>query len=195
MHKLSLKRNTWRYVIMMTLGVVMNIVFHEIASALNLPMWLDYTGTALCAIVLEPTAGLLVGLTNNFFLAIESHSPDLIIYYAVSAAIALIVGLGMRKNQRLCLKRIPLVMVLLVLVCATLSTALTFWRANGISNHFWENYYCSGLAQMGLPYWLSLFGGIALVKVFDATVTVMIDLLIYFALPKWLKHEAVQEAA
>ena len=58
--------NKLRYLIVMSAGVIMNIVLHNLASHLGLPMWLDMTGTALAAIILEPAAGLIVGLINNF---------------------------------------------------------------------------------------------------------------------------------
>ncbi|MEG0168242.1 MAG: hypothetical protein RR709_10310, partial [Ruthenibacterium sp.] len=98
--------NKMRYAIVMLLGVVCNTVFYELALAMHWPVWLDSTGTALAALTLEPTAGLLVGLVNNFLLAILQEDASTLFYYAVSADVALLVGIYMRKDGKILVKRI-----------------------------------------------------------------------------------------
>ena len=85
--------NKTRYLTVMAIGVALNIILHQTAAHLQLPMWLDMTGTALAALMLEPAAGLLVGLANNFRIAVFDYTASSLFYYAVSAAVALIVGL------------------------------------------------------------------------------------------------------
>ena len=118
---------TKRYLIVMLLSVLMNQGFYILASdnGLDLPFWLDFTGTAFAAIVLEPAAGLLVGFVNNFYLAVTLGNTGNIIYFAVSAAIAVICGVCMRKGGRLFAKRILPTMGLLIAVTAVISTLLT----------------------------------------------------------------------
>ncbi|MEG0640484.1 MAG: hypothetical protein RR824_10650 [Clostridia bacterium] len=177
----------WRYLFFMCLGVLLNTGFHTLAEALNLPMWLDFTGTVLCAVVLEPAAGLLVALANNFLLAIEFGSPRLILYYAVGASIALIIGLTMRKQGKLCVKCIPLTALLLVLICSALSTALAFWLTGGVAGSHWEQYFCQWFGEKGFPYWLALYFAVACVKVLDVATTTVLVAALYFVLPKRLK--------
>ncbi len=134
---------TKRYLIVMLLSVLMNQGFYILASdnGLDLPFWLDFTGTAFAAIVLEPAAGLLVGFVNNFYLAVTLGNTGNIIYFAVSAAIAVICGVCMRKGGRLSTKRILPTMGLLIAVTAVISTLLTIWRTGGRCDSKWELFY------------------------------------------------------
>ncbi|MEG0125833.1 MAG: hypothetical protein RR816_07095 [Clostridia bacterium] len=184
----------WRYLFLMTLGVLLNTGFHALAEAFNLPMWLDFTGTALCALLLEPAAGLLVALANNFLLAIEFGSPRFILYYAVGASIALIIGLTMRKQGKLCLNRIPLTALLLVVICSALSTALTFWLAGGVTGSHWEQYFCQWFSAKGFPYWLALYFGVACVKVLGVAITTVLVAALCLVLPKCLKRSFLSES-
>lgn len=59
--------NKKRYLVVMVICVVLNQGCYLLASHFGWPVWLDMTGTALAAVMLEPAAGLLVGLANNFF--------------------------------------------------------------------------------------------------------------------------------
>jgi len=53
---------TKRYLIVMLLSVLMNQGFYILASdnGLDLPFWLDFTGTAFAAIVLEPLSIIFI---------------------------------------------------------------------------------------------------------------------------------------
>ena len=93
--------NKTRYLIIMVLGVVMNRLLYVLSMHFGLPFWLDMSGTILAALLLEPTAGLLVGLVNNFGLAVFNYSSSSLIFYAVSAAAALVVGVNMRRNGQI----------------------------------------------------------------------------------------------
>lgn len=181
------QKRVLRYALLMALGFLMNIYLHQLALYFNWPMWLDYTGTVLCAVALETTAGLLVGLGNNFVEALIANSPSLIIYYGVSASIALIAGILMRKNGRLCWKRIPLTAAVMVLVSGVLSTLLTFWQSDGVLSLNAEISYFNQLLGYGWPNWLAVFVAQLIVKVYGVLATAGIVTVIYLLLPRWLK--------
>lgn len=179
---------TKRYLIVMALSVLMNQGFYLLASdgVLNLPFWLDFSGTAFAALALEPAAGLLVGFVNNFYLAVTLGNTGNILYFAVSAAIALICGLCMRRNGKLSAKRILPTMGLLVLVTAALSTLLTIWRTGGVCDSTWELFYYNIAMAWGWGKYLSCFFGTLVIKVYDTLATSLIVAAFWFLLPKEL---------
>lgn len=173
----------------MIISVLLNQSLYILASDdfLNLPFWLDFSGTALAAIALEPAAGLLVGFVNNFYLALVAGNPGNIIYFAVSAAIALICGLCMRKKGKLSIKRIIPTMGLLIIVTAALSTLLTIWRTGGVCDSTWELYYSEIALGWGWGRYAACFFGTLIIKVYDTLAVAGVVALAWFLLPKALK--------
>ena len=180
---------TKRYLIVMALSVLMNQGFYILASdgVLNLPFWLDFSGTAFAAIVLEPAAGLLVGFVNNFYLAVTLGNTGNIIYFAVSAAIALVCGVCIRREGKLTVRRIPLTMGLLVTVTTAVSTLLTIWRTGGVCDSTWELFYYNIAMAWGWGKYLSCFFGTLVIKVYDTLAVSAIVTCFWFLLPQKLK--------
>lgn len=185
--------NKVRYGVVMALCVALNIVLSEVSGNLHLPVWLDLTGTALAALLLEPTAGLIVGLVNNFFLAIFLISRTSLFYYCVSAAVALIVGLLLREmNGKIRTRRILPVMGLVIVVSTILSTVLTLIFSGGVSTSTWEVYYMQYALAWGWPQPLSCMFGVFVIKVYDTFVTGALVALLYRMTPRALKYPPVQ---
>lgn len=180
--------NKTRYLIIMVLGVVMNRLLYVLSMNFDLPFWLDMSGTVLAALLLEPTAGLLVGLVNNFGLAVFNYSSSSLIFYAVSASAALVVGVNMRRNGEIDWKRTVPTMGLLVLVTGVLSALLSIWQTGGTLTHPWEVYFYDLAVSAGIPWVLACFIGTMVIKVFDVIVTAGIIALLYFVLPNSLKY-------
>lgn len=180
--------NKKRYAIVMLIGFIMNQCFYAICEGLNLPMWLDICGTAFVAMTLEPTAGLLVGLAGNFLLALEIGDSSSLVYYSVSAAAALIVGLNIVKDGRIDPKRILATAVLAFTVTTLLAAGLTLWRNGGYPTGNWESYFCNSAIAAGFPRILGCLYGTAVVKFFDTIFTVFIVSIAYRVLPNVLKY-------
>lgn len=139
----------------MVLGVVMNRLLYVLSMHFGLPFWLDMSGTILAALLLEPTAGLLVGLVNNFGLAVFNYSSSSLIFYAVSAAAALVVGVNMRRNGQIDWKQTVPTMGLLILVTGVLSALLSIWQTGGTLTHPWEVYFYDLAISAGVPWVLA----------------------------------------
>lgn len=82
-----------KYAIWMMAGVILNLGLYYIAHVFKLPVWMDFIGTALTAVMLEPAAGLLVAFGTNFFQAAVIYDSSSLIYYMVSACSALAKGI------------------------------------------------------------------------------------------------------
>lgn len=182
--------NKLRYALVMVLSVAINWGFYELASdgMLNLPVWLDIGGTALAAIALEPAAGLLVGFVNNFLLALEMGDASNIIYFGVSAAVAVVCGLCMRKEGKISLKRLLPTMGLLIVITSLLSTVLTIWRNGGTPDATWELFYYDFALSWGWPQGLACLFGTAVIKVYDTVATALLVAFFWLILPKSLKY-------
>lgn len=178
--------NKVRYLIIMTIGVCMNQFLYSICMALELPFWMDMSGTIFAALILEPTAGLLVGLINNFVLAVFYYDSSSLIFYAVSAAAALIVGVKMRKNGKIVWKQTVPTVILLVLVTGLLTGILSIWEAGCALEltHPWEVHFLDYFSAAGVPRLLGYFMSTLLVKAFDAIGVAAVIAILYKVLPK-----------
>lgn len=186
-------RNRTRYLIVMAFSVVLNLALYSLASYYNLPVWMDITGTAFAALVLEPAAGLLVGLANNFYLALFIFDQTTLIYYVVSAAAALIVGVLMKKEGKIRWQRVFPTILLVIAASAVLSTAVTVWRDGGIPTADWEiHFYNAAVQYLHAPRIPACFFGILIMKIFDTLAVAAIVTVLYAILPKKLKYSGEQ---
>lgn len=179
--------NKWRYLIVMVLGVAMNQGLSFLAE--DYPVWLDVSGTAMAALVLEPAAGLVVGLVDNFCIALFKYNQSSLIYYCVSAAVAVIVGVLMRDGEgKIKWQRVFVVIPLVIVASTFLSSILTLWRSGGISNAPFEAEKYQALINMGINRYAACFISVGIVKIYDTIITAAIVALVYFMLPKKLKE-------
>ncbi len=83
--------------------VLLNEALYFAAGAFGAPVWLDTAGTALAAILLEPTAGLIVGFVNNLVLAWQFGNGNLL-YDCLSAITALVFGTLFARGRKVGLR-------------------------------------------------------------------------------------------
>lgn len=179
--------NKWRYFIIMLLGILMNQGLSYIATPF--PVWLDVSGTALAAFMLEPAAGLLVGLVDNFCIALFKYDQGSLIYYSVSAAVAIIVGTLMKdKEGNIKLKRIFLVIPLVIICSTILSSLLTLWKDGGVSTDPFESAKFYWFMGKGFNKYISCFLSVGIIKIYDTIATSIIVIAVYAILPKKLKY-------
>lgn len=184
-----MKMNNYkRYLIIMAISVLLNIVLATITAKCNLPVWLDCTGTMLAAFTLEPTAGLLVGLVDNFYSSLTLFSPASLFFYSVSVAVALIFGFLVRRNGKVTVKSVITSMILLIIVSSFLSATLTYIINGGVSTDYWERYFFNQVYSTGIGTYLSCLYGVFIIKIFDVIASYAIVGIIYKLLPKSLKY-------
>ncbi|MEG1431849.1 hypothetical protein [Eubacterium sp.] len=176
-----------RYFIVMALGVVMNEALYAFCHYFQLPLWLDTSGTVFAAVVLEPTAGLIVGLINNFYLAITSGNNQDMLFYAVSAAVAVITGVGLRRNGRIVWRRLPMVMGLMILSNCIIVNILMLWVNKGVLGSHWAMIFYNQAIAWGWPEVLSSIFGTCIVKIMDSIATCLLLPVFFYCLPKGLK--------
>lgn len=181
---------TKRYAIVMAISVIFNLTFYLIAHFGHLPLWMDLQGTALAALILEPAAGLLVGLANNFIEAIFFYDASSLIFYGVSATVALIVGLYLKKDGKIVKKRILPGLVFLLFATVTITYCLTLWRTGGVSDSGWERYFYDMAINANIPELVAQYFGIFMLKFFDLIAGTILITIMYTILPKKLKYDS-----
>lgn len=181
-----------RYAVVMMIGVILNLGLYQLAHIFHLPAWMDNVGTAYAALILEPSAGLLVAFATNFYQAAFIYNSSSIVYYAVSASAALCIGILMRKQGRVDWKRLFLSLLGYLVVSSVLSTVLTLWRTAGVPDSAWEFHFYTAAKAIGLPTWLSCMFGIAALKFSDCVVMGILLPILFYLTPRLLKNERLE---
>ncbi len=176
-----------RYALLMLLGILMNRLLSTLIRPLHLPFELDMSGTVLVALTLEPAAGIIVGYLNNFIASLQSHDPSSVIYFVISAAVALVVGCMLKEKSSITPKRLALTMGASVLTISVLSTLITIWRVGGRSDFYWEAKFYDMAQSIGAPMVLCCFFGAFMMAIGTTLATTCVVALVYRLLPKRLR--------
>ncbi len=87
---------TWKVILFIAMCVCLNIGGKLLAVWLDLPLWADSLGTVLCAYVLGPFCGSVVGLTGNLsYFMVNKLSA---VYSITNIALGIIVGFAAKKH-------------------------------------------------------------------------------------------------
>ncbi len=89
-------KKTWQIILFVAICVFLNMGGKLISVRFQLPLWADSFGTAMCAYVLGPVCGAMVGLTGN--LAYSVVNPMSAAYSITSIALGVIVGVAAKKH-------------------------------------------------------------------------------------------------
>ncbi|MBR3307793.1 MAG: HD domain-containing protein [Lachnospiraceae bacterium] len=90
------KWKTWQIILFTAVSVCLNVGGKSICAGLQLPLWADSFGTALCAYIAGPVCGAIVGLTGNLAYCLINHLS--MAYSLTSIALGFIVGMAARKQ-------------------------------------------------------------------------------------------------
>lgn len=181
----NLSDTAQRYIKIMIIGILLDLGGYLIAHFAHLPVWMDANGTAYAAMMLEPTAGLLVAFFVSFFKAAFIYTSKDLIAYCLSASVALIFGLGMRKLGMLEMKRLVPMCGLFVLVNTMLGYLVALWQGGVISG--WEGRFMDMALNAGTPAVLAELFGVFVLKALDAVVMAIVLYATYHLTPKaWI---------
>ena len=130
-------RGIARTMLTLLVCVALNELPYRLAQALQLPLWLDFTGTVYASLVLGPAAGVLAALLHNMLSAITAGQPSLVLYFFAIAPVALLTG-GLRCHGVLRPRRLPLMMLLALVFSSTVAASITLLLYRGASVSDWE---------------------------------------------------------
>jgi len=165
------------------ISIIMNLVFFLAAYILKLPMWLDTTGTIYISLLLYFPAGFVVGLINNIILSLFFYGFNSIYYYVISAAVALITSVCVKKYGT------HRVRFLFVLFCSVYITSilllipLTIFVDNGVPSDYWGNYWYLHFIGIGINQYISTVLVVCLIKLIDVIFAIFFVCSVYKITP------------
>lgn len=171
------------YLKIMSIGFLLNLVLYYLAHHFALPAWLDSLGTIYAAIMLEPTAGLLLAFLTIFIQTVFVYGPGAMVYYLIAAIAALSFGLLLRNNQKeLSFKALPKALLLFFVLGTIFAALLTLWETGGVPKSGWEHHFYNLARERGFSNTLSCFLGTGVLKLIDTLViALVIPLLVMFS--------------
>ncbi len=137
--------------------ILINYTGKAMASILELPLWLDSVGTAMCAYIYGPVCGAIVGVTNNLIYGI-GYSMTLV-YSMVSLATGVIIGVAAKKEKLNSFFETSKMSTLVAFVATVLSTPLNLFFYDGKMGNKWGDAVLEFLAHHGVRLQLASFIG------------------------------------
>ena len=175
--------NQKRYAVIMLICAAVNLVMSELMFWVDSPIPIDMAGTIAATIILEPAAGLLVGLTDNFIRAIFFEGPATLVYYSISAVVALLARIMLDKDERLTVKRIILSVVLMLLASTVLSVVLGYWQFGRVPKIYRKSYFSQLALSHGFGTFLSSVFGTFMMTIPTTITSSALALLLYKLTP------------
>lgn len=177
------RRQVIRFAAVVVIGIALNQLCYMMV--IDLPLWLDMVGTCFASLVMGPVAGLLVGLANNYYLALSGFGNTSIIYYLASACAALLVGCLLGNRPAFTWKRAAAVGVLTTVATALISFAITMLMLAGVPDAAWEFQLYQKALAIGLPGWIGCLYSALAVKLLDGVGTAVILCLLWPLVKLW----------
>ena len=178
------KEDKRKYLIIMTFGTAMNFVFYGIARIFELPIFMNSIGTGYAAMMLDPAAGLLVGYIYNFFEALLIYGPESMVYYITTAFTAIGIGIWIRKEGVIEIRRLPSAVLFITVINSVISGCLTIWRTRGSLEDGWEAGMMETMMENGIPRYVSYFLSAFVYRLIDAAILIIALYLLYKITPK-----------
>ena len=142
-------KKTWQIVLFIAACVCLNVVGKLLAVRLELPIWADSFGTALCACFAGPVCGAIVGLTGNLAYCVINHLSAA--YSITSIALGVIVGIAARRKWFEHFFGFMKAASLAVLTALIVSVPLDLILDNGFTGNKWGNAVVEYLSERNWP--------------------------------------------
>ncbi len=180
--------NNKRILRIMIISVLLNFVLFTFAYFLNLPLWLDTTGTIYAACLLGAPAGFIVAIINNITEAIFFYGDQSLFFYFVSLLTAFIAGQIAKKYADFKLKKWIYMLIALLLAESIFSVLITFVANKGIPSNYWSNHIYYKLTDSGVGNTLATVWSVLIIKIPDVIVSVLLVIVSLICTPKKLKN-------
>lgn len=165
------KMNLAIFCLQIALCLALNWGGDQLASRLNWPVWLDTVGTVLCAYLVGPFSGAVVGATSNLLGHILYGVPA--VYALISILVALMVGFAAKRGM---MKTLLGTLTTGAIVAA--GTAVAAYPINMILNgkstgNNWGDAVIGFMEELGFSRWITLFIGELYVELLDKLVILL----------------------
>lgn len=151
--------------------VLLNLAGGKLATALQLPVWMDSFGTVLAAYALGPVCGGAIGLVHNIIMQVTTQFG--LAYALVNMAIGIIIGIAARRKYFEDFLSTFIVGGYLTGAAFTMSSILNFVVTDGTTGNMWGDGVISYLSDNHVPYVLSCIAGEFYVDFLDKVLTLI----------------------
>ena len=154
---------TWKIILFTACCVSLNVLGKLLSVWLELPLWADSFGTALCAYIGGPWCGAMVGLTANLAYSIVNRLSTA--YTITSVALGIIVGIAAKRKWFDRFYGFMKAASLTILTALIVSVPVNFLMNNGYTGnkwgdgvidyllaHEWPAPLCSILGQLAIEF-------------------------------------------
>ncbi len=181
------KWKIWQIVLFTALCVLLNIGGRQLASWLQLPMWLDSFGTVLCACIAGPLGGAMVGLTSNLAYSVVVRIS--VAYSITNIVLGVLVGIVARKNWFDQFYGFMKATTLAVLAALIVSVPLNYLFAGGYTGNVWGNAVIGYLLDKNWPPAVCGILGQLAIEFADKMITMLAVYLVLLARRVRNSHE------
>lgn len=170
-----------RLILLSLIGLAVNLFGAQIASALKLPIYCDFIGTAVVAAIGGPLPGIIIGLLTNILRSITD--PVSVFYGTISVINAVVVAFAVKRKW---LKKIGgLIATILILAAfgGGLGSVLTWmlygFQAEPTTAGLVGVFYSAGLSPLAAEFWASI-----VIDILDKGIVVAVVVLVLHIMPK-----------
>ena len=146
-------------------------------------VWLDAYGTIMGAYIGGPVVGAVIGASGNLIYAICHQGKA--VYAVVSIALALVVGLGVRRSKVSTLMNALGLSVLAAFVSTALSVPLNIFFYGGQTGNKWGDATIGYFLEAGAPEIVADFLGEFFLEFVDKSIMVMVFYLLVHAVRRF----------
>lgn len=179
--------NNKRILRLMIISVLLNSILFTISYILNLPLWLDTTGTIYVSCILGAPAGFIVAIINNVAEAIFFYGDQSLFFYFVSLFTAFISGWIAKKYNHSKVKKWIYMLIILILVVGFFSVVITFLANGGVPSNYWSKYIYDYMMDKNIKSVSATIVAVLAIKIPDIIVTIAIVMFALRCTPKKLK--------
>ncbi|MBR4538006.1 MAG: HD domain-containing protein [Clostridia bacterium] len=181
------KWKTWQIILFTAMCVSLNVGGRLLAVWLDLPLWLDSFGTALCAYIGGPVCGAIVGVTANLAYSVINHLSAA--YSITNIALGIIIGIAARRHWFDQFYGFMKAASMAVFTALIVSVPLNFILTGGYTGNAWGNGLIDYLLEKGWPSFLCSILGQLSIDFADKTLTITAVYLMIL-LRRWQKKHA-----
>ncbi len=164
------KWKTWQIVLFAAMCVCLNVGGRLLTVGLELPLWADSFGTALCAYIAGPVCGAMVGLAGNLAYSVMNHLSAA--YSLTSIALGIIVGIAARRLWFDRFYGFMQAASLVMLTALAVSVPLNLLLAGGYTGNKWGDGVIHYLLDREWPKFLCVILGQLALEFADKVLTI-----------------------
>ena len=166
------QKKTLRIGIFMIACILINYVGKSVATAWNLPVWLDAVGTVMAAYAYGPICGAIIGATNNIIFGFQDQIA--LIYGITSILIGVVVGILAKRRFFDTMFYTLSAGMLITLVSVVCSATLNIIFYKGMTGNLWGDGVIMFLIERGFPNLVTFVLGEFYIDFIDKCITLVV---------------------